>query len=174
LTVGRCEHHGSPHENMQMKIISPCLWFDSQAVEAAAFYVSIFRTSSIVRTTCYPEGAQRPAGTVLTVQFVLDSQEFLALNGGPQFTFSPAVSFVVNCDTQDEIDDYWEKLAAGGQQVECGWVTDRFGLPWQIVPTALPGMLNDPDTAAAQRVFAAVMGMKKLDISLLERAFKGA
>lgn len=156
-----------------MNNIGPCLWFDSQAQEAAAFYTTIFKNSKILQTTYYLEGAPRPAGSVLTVSFILDGQEFLALNGGPQFTFSPAVSFIAYCDTQAEIDDYWLKLTTGGMEIECGWLTDKFGVTWQIVPRPLIAMLNDPDTAAAQRVFSAMMTMKKLDISLLEPAFKG-
>ena len=156
-----------------MNNIGPCLWFDSQAAEAAAFYTAIFKNSRILQTTYYLEGAPRPAGSVLTVSFVLDGQEFLALNGGPQFTFSPAVSFIAYCDTQAEIDDYWQKLTAGGMEIECGWLTDKFGVTWQIVPRPLITMLNDPDSAAAQRAFTAMMSMKKIDISLLEQAFKG-
>ncbi len=157
-----------------MNTISPCLWFDSQAEEAATFYVSIFKNSEILQTTYYLEEVHRPKGSVLTVKFVLDGQEFLALNGGPQFTFSPAISFVVNCETQEEIDHYWERLSAGGEKVQCGWLTDQFGASWQIVPTLLPAMLNAPDTAAAQRVFAAMLQMKKLDIAVLQQAYKGA
>lgn len=154
-----------------MNNIGPCLWFDNQAAEAAAFYTSIFKNSKILQTTYYLEGAPRPAGSVLTVSFILDGQEFLALNGGPQFTFSPAVSFIAYCDTQAEIDDYWQKLTAGGMEIECGWLTDKFGVTWQIIPRPLIGMLDDPDRAAAQRAFSAMMSMIKLDISLLERAF---
>ncbi len=157
-----------------MNTISPCLWFDSHAEEAATFYVSIFKNSEILQTTYYLEEVHRPKGSVLTVKFVLDGQEFLALNGGPQFTFSPAISFVVNCETQEEIDHYWERLSAGGEKVQCGWLTDQFGASWQIVPTLLPAMLNAPDTAAAQRVFAAMLQMKKLDIAVLQQAYKGA
>lgn len=156
-----------------MNNIGPCLWFDSQAAEAAAFYTAIFKNSRILQTTYYLEGAPRPAGSVLTVSFVLDGQEFLALNGGPQYTFSPAVSFIAYCDNQTEIDDYWRKLTAGGMEIQCGWLTDKFGVTWQIIPRPLIAMLNDPDSAAAQRAFTAMMSMIKLDISLLEQAFKG-
>lgn len=155
-----------------MNRISTCLWFDGQAEEAAAFYVAIFKNSSIVETLYCLQEMHRPKGSVLTVSFVLDGQEFLALNGGPEFTFSPAISFMVNCETQEEIDDYWKKLTAdGGKEVECGWLTDKFGVSWQIVPSALLKMLNDPDTAAAERAFAAMLKMKKLDIAQLKQAF---
>ena len=157
-----------------MNRIGPCLWFDSQAEEAAAFYTAIFKNSRIIQTTRYLEGAPRPAGSVLTVRFVLDGQDFLALNGGPQYTFSPAISFVVYCDTQAEIDDYWAKLTVGGQEVQCGWLTDKFGVSWQIVPNSFMAMLDDPDTAAAQRAFTAMMQMTKLDISALEQAFNAS
>ena len=158
-----------------MNRISTCLWFDGQVEEAAAFYVAIFKNSSIVETLYCLQEMHRPKGSVLTVSFVLDGQEFLALNGGPEFTFSPAISFMVNCETQEEIDDYWKKLTAdGGKEVECGWLTDKFGVSWQIVPSALLKMLNDPDTAAAERAFAAMLKMKKLDIAQLKQAFAGS
>ncbi|HJV93181.1 MAG TPA: VOC family protein [Azonexus sp.] len=157
-----------------MNTIGPCLCFDSQAEEAAAFYMSIFKNSAILETTHYLEEVHRPKGSVLAVKFVLDGQEFLAINGGPQFRFTPAISFVVNCATQEEIDDYWEKLSAGGQKVQCGWLTDKFGVSWQIVPSFLPSLFNDPDTAAAQRVFAAMLQMQKLDIAALQRAYAKA
>lgn len=153
-----------------MQKVHPCLWFDSQAEEAAAFYVSIFKNSKILEVMRYLEGGYRPAGSVMTVRFVLDGEEFMALNGGPQFTFSPAVCFVVNCETQEEVDRHWEKLSAGGEEGQCGWLTDKFGVSWQIVPKALLSMLRDTDTAAAQRATAAMLQMKKLDISSLERA----
>ncbi|MDR3409719.1 MAG: VOC family protein [Formivibrio sp.] len=158
-----------------MNGIGTCLWFDGQAEEAAAFYVAIFKNSRILQTTYYLQEMHRPKGSVLTVSFMLDGQEFLALNGGPEFTFSPAISLVIYCETQAEIDEYWEKLTAdGGKEVECGWLTDKFGVSWQIVPRAMLKMLVDPDTAAAQRAFAAMLKMKKLDIALLEQAFAGA
>jgi predicted 3-demethylubiquinone-9 3-methyltransferase (glyoxalase superfamily) len=156
-----------------MNRIDPCLWFDSLAEEAARFYVSVFKNSRIIQTTHYPQDLYRPKGTVLTVRFILDGQEFLALNGGPHFAFTPAVSFVVNCATQAEVDTYWDKLLVGGKEVECGWLTDQFGLSWQIVPDILPTLLSSPDVGATQRVFAAMLKMKKLDIALLEQAFKG-
>lgn len=158
-----------------MNRIGPCLWFDGQAEEAAVFYVSIFKNSRILQTTHYLQEMHRPKGSVLTVSFVLDGQEFLALNGGPEFTFSPAVSFVVYCETQAEIDEYWEKLTAdGGKEVECSWLTDKFGVSWQIVPRVMLAMLSDPDTAAAERAFAAMLTMKKLDIAQLKKAFAGS
>jgi len=156
-----------------MNRMGPCLWFDGRAAEAATFYTGIFRNSKIVDTTHYLDGAPQPKGTVLTVSFILDGEEFLALNGGPEFVFSPAISLVVYCDGQAEIDDYWAKLSAGGKEVECGWLTDKFGVSWQIVPRAFLTMLNAADKAAAQRAFSAMMQMKKLDIAALERAFKG-
>jgi predicted 3-demethylubiquinone-9 3-methyltransferase (glyoxalase superfamily) len=156
-----------------MQKITPFLWFDNQAEIAAEFYVSVFKDSRIVRKNHYPEGSPDRSGTVMTVQFVLEGMEFVAINGGPQFSFSQAISFVVNCETQDEVDRLWQALSAGGQEVQCGWLTDRFGVPWQIVPTVLPDMLSGADTAAAQRVFAAMLGMKKLDIGALQRAYAG-
>jgi predicted 3-demethylubiquinone-9 3-methyltransferase (glyoxalase superfamily) len=156
-----------------MNRIGPCLWFDGRAEEAAAFYVAIFKDSRIVQTTHYLDGAPQPKGSVLTVRFILDGEDFLALNGGPQFTFSPAISLVVYCDSQQEIDDYWAKLSAGGQEIECGWLTDKFGVSWQIVPRVLLAMIDDADRAAAQRAFWAMTQMKKLDIAGLERAFAG-
>jgi len=156
-----------------MNRIDPCLWFDSQAEEAANFYVSVFKNSRILQITHYPQEVYRPKGSVLTVRFVLDGKEFLALNGGPHFTFTPAVSFIVNCATQAEIDYYWDTLLVGGKEVECGWLTDRFGLSWQIVPEIMFSLLNGADAEATQRAFAAMMTMKKLDIAVLEQAFKG-
>lgn len=154
-----------------MQKIGPCLWFDGKAEEASNFYVSIFKNSRIVKATRYPEGSPLPTGTVMTVEFILDGQEFLALNGGPQYTFSPAISFVVRCETQQEVDDLWEKLLAGGEEQQCGWLTDKFGVCWQIVPNALIRMLSGADAVASQRAFAAMLQMKKLNISLLEHAY---
>jgi len=156
-----------------MNRINPCLWFDSRAEEAANFYVSVFKNSKILQITHYPQDLYRPKGSVLTVRFVLDGQEFLALNGGPHFTFTPAVSFVVNCAAQADVDYYWDTLLADGKEVECGWLTDKFGLSWQIVPEALPALLSSPDAAAVQRCFACMLTMKKLDIARLEQAFRG-
>jgi len=159
--------------------ISPCLWFDTQAEEAARYYTSIFKDGKIIAISYYPPVGQevhgRPAGSVLTVAFEVNGQSFTALNGGPQFQFSPAVSFQVECATQEEVDYYWEKLGAGGDPTaqQCGWVADKFGLSWQIVPKILPELLTSADTAASQRVFQAFMEMKKLDIAALQRAFRG-
>ncbi len=157
-----------------MRGITPFLWFESQAEEAARFYVSVFPSSRITQTTRYGEEGPGPQGTVMTVAFELDGQEFVALNGGPQFSFSQAVSFVVNCETQAEVDAFWEKLSAGGKQVQCGWLTDRYGVPWQIVPTALGRLLGDRDPQRSRRVMSAMMQMKKLDVAELERAYAGS
>lgn len=154
--------------------ITPFLWFNSQADEAAKFYVSIFKNSRIVRTSYYLEGSPGTPGTVMTVQFILDGVEFVALNGGTEFTFSPATSFFVSCQTQEEIDRLWRELSAGGQEIQCGWLTDKFGVTWQIVPAALLDMLGSADRAAAQRTFTAMMGMKKFDMGALQRAYDGA
>lgn len=154
--------------------IGTCLWFDGRAEEAAVFYTAIFQNSRIVETTHYPENPHRPPGSVMTVSFVLDGQEFLALNGGPEFSFSPAISLVVHCATQQEVDDFWDQLSAGGSEVECGWLTDKFGVSWQIVPDSLLAMLGDPDRAAVQRAFSAMLTMKKLDMARLEQAFRNA
>jgi predicted 3-demethylubiquinone-9 3-methyltransferase (glyoxalase superfamily) len=159
------------HGDAKMQKITPCLWFNDQAEEAARFYTSIFKNSTIGEITHYGEGSPRPKGSVLTVRFQLDGQEFLALNGGPQFKFTEAVSFIVHCETQEELDRMWEKLSEGGEEVQCGWLKDQYGLSWQIVPTVLPKMLSDPDSARAERVLQAVMRMKKLDINTLEEAF---
>jgi predicted 3-demethylubiquinone-9 3-methyltransferase (glyoxalase superfamily) len=154
-----------------MQTITPCLWFDDQAEEAARFYTSIFKNSKIGEVTHYGEGAPRPKGSVLTVRFHLDGQEFLALNGGPDFKFTEAVSFIVNCETQEDVDRMWEQLSAGGEKVQCGWLKDKYGMSWQIVPTVLAKMMSDPDPARAARVMQAVMRMKKLDIKELEEAY---
>ena len=157
--------------------IIPFLWFEDQAEEAARYYVSTFKNSRITGSTRYDEeGARasgRPKGSAMTVQFELNGQEFTALNGGPMFKFTEAVSFVVNCDTQAEVDHFWEKLSAGGQQVQCGWLKDKFGLSWQVVPTILPELLQHKDAEKARRVMAAMLQMKKLDIATLERAAAG-
>lgn len=159
-----------------MQRISPFLWFDDKAEEAASFYTSIFKNSRIVNIARYGEaGAEvsgRPKGTVMTVAFQLEGQEFVALNGGPEFKFTEAISFVVNCQTQDEVDEYWEKLSEGGQEVQCGWLKDKYGLSWQIVPTILGAMLNDADPKKAERVMKAMLQMKKIDIKGLKRAYE--
>jgi predicted 3-demethylubiquinone-9 3-methyltransferase (glyoxalase superfamily) len=157
-----------------MQKITPFLWFDSQAEEAMNFYVSIFPNSKIGSVTRYGEEGPGPNGTVMTAAFELDGQEFVALNGGPQFKFTEAVSFVVNCETQEEIDYYWEKLTAdGGEEVQCGWLADKYGLSWQVVPTKIREWMQDKDPARSQRVMHAVMQMKKLDMAAMQRAYNG-
>lgn len=156
-----------------MHKVSPCLWFDGRADEAARFYVSVFKNSSIVNTTYYLEGSPRPAGSVMTVQFILDGDEFMALDGGPQFTFSPAISLVADCDTQEEVDELWEKLSDGGEEGQCGCLTDKFGVSWQVVPKkALQELFGGADAAASQRAVTAMLGMKKLEIAELRRAYE--
>ena len=160
--------------------IAPCLWFDDQGEDAARFYTDVFPNSKIVAISRYPEAGRevhgRPPGSVLTVAFELDGQPFTALNGGPVFKFNEAVSLQVYCDTQQEVDYYWDKLRAGGDEKaqQCGWVKDKFGLSWQVVPVAVLDMLVDPDHAKSERVFAAIMTMKKLDIAALKRAYEGS
>ena len=148
-----------------------CLWFDTQAEEAVTHYVSVFPNSRVTAVTRYGAGMPLPEGTVLTVAFELDGQPYLALNGGPNFQFSPAVSIVIDCDAQDEIDHFWEQLSADPAAEQCGWLKDRWGLSWQVVPTELPEMLQHPDPARRQRVLDALMAMKKLDIAQLQQAF---
>ena len=157
-----------------MQKITPFLWFDSQAEEAAKFYVSVFGNSRILKTVRYGEAGPGPAGSVMTVVFELNGVQFTALNGGPLYQFSGAISFVVNCQSQAEVDTLWEKLSAGGKPDRCGWVKDRYGLSWQVVPTVLPVLLSDPDPAKAQRAMAAMLKMSKLDIAALEKAHAGA
>jgi predicted 3-demethylubiquinone-9 3-methyltransferase (glyoxalase superfamily) len=154
---------------MPIQKITPFLWFDHQAEEAAGFYTSIFPNSKIVRVVRLDNAG--PSGSALTVEFQLEGLTFVALNGGPYHQFTEAVSFVVNCQTQDEVDSYWEKLSAGGSEVECGWLKDKFGLCWQIVPTVLFELLSDPDREKAQRVMNAMLKMKKLDIPALKQAY---
>lgn len=153
-----------------MSRITPFLWFDAQAEEAMHFYTSVFRHSSIGTVSRSGDAGPGPKGAVMTASFTLDGQDFIALNGGPQFRFNQAVSFVVNCDTQGEIDYYWNKLSAGGHGDRCGWLTDKFGLSWQVVPKQLSRLLSQSDAAAAGRVVAALMQMGKLDIAALEAA----
>ncbi len=155
---------------MSLQKITPFLWFDHQAEEAARFYVSIFPNSKVAKVVRYGAAGPGPPGSAMTVAFELEGQSFVALNGGPHFKFTEAVSFVVNCLTQEEVDSYWEKLSAGGSEVQCGWLKDQFGLSWQIVPTALPELLSDPDPEIAQRVMKAMLKMKKLDIRALQEA----
>jgi len=154
-----------------MQKITPFLWFDDQAEEAANFYVSIFKNSKIVNIARYGEAGPGPAGTVMTVAFELNGQEFTALNGGPEFKFTEAISFFVNCESQQEVDELWEKLSEGGEEGPCGWLKDKYGLSWQIVPTVLGEMLNDPDPAKAQRVMKAMLQMQKIDIAGLKQAY---
>jgi predicted 3-demethylubiquinone-9 3-methyltransferase (glyoxalase superfamily) len=156
-----------------MQKITPFLWFDSQAEEAMHFYVSIFKNSKVGSVTRYGEAGPGPKGTVMSATFQLDGQEFYALNGGPHFTFTPAISFFVNCETQQEVDDLWEKLSAGGAKNRCGWLTDKYGLSWQIVPTVLTQLLHDKDAAKANRVMQAMLQMDKIDIKELQRAYDG-
>ncbi len=150
--------------------ITTFLWFDNNAEEAVNFYVSVFKNSKILNTTRYGDAGPGPKGTIMTIGFQLDGQEFTALNGGPQFKFTEAVSLVVHCQTQEEVDYYWEKLSEGGQKVDCGWVKDKFGLAWQVTPDVLMDLLQDSDTEKSQRVMKAMMTMKKLDIAELKRA----
>ncbi len=155
---------------MPIQKITPFLWFDHQAEEAASFYTSIFPNSKIVRVVRYGKAGPGPAGSVMTAEFQLDGQTFVALNGGPHYKFTEAISFVVNCETQEEVDAYYEQLSAGGAEVQCGWLKDKFGLSWQIVPTILPELLSNPDPEKSRRVVQAMMNMKKLDILALKQA----
>jgi predicted 3-demethylubiquinone-9 3-methyltransferase (glyoxalase superfamily) len=161
-----------------MQKITPFLWFDDQAEEAAKFYTTVFKNSKVGKITRYGEAAEkaagRPAGSVMTVEFELEGQKFTALNGGPVFKFNESISFVVNCDTQEEVDYFWEKLTAGGgQESECGWLKDKFGLSWQVVPRALIDMLQDKDPKKSERVMKAMLQMQKLDIKTLKDAYAG-
>ena len=153
-----------------MPRITPNLWFDTASEEAAEFYVSVFPNSKITNVSHYTEAGPRPAGTVLTVDFVLDGQEFTAINGGPEFTFDEAISLLINCADQDEIDYYWAKLTEGGEEGPCGWLKDRYGLSWQVVPADFNELMNDPDRARAQRAMTAVFGMKKIDVAAVYAA----
>ena len=159
-----------------MQKISPCLWFDNQAEEAVNFYVSIFKNTRIGNITRYgEEGAKvsgRPKGSVMTLTFQLDGQEFMALNGGPHFTFTEAVSFIIHCASQEEVDELWEKLSEGGEKGQCGWLKDKYGLSWQIVPTVLSEMMQSHDHEKTNRVMSALIHMKKLDIKRLHEAYE--
>ena len=156
-----------------MQKLITCLWFDTEGEEAAEFYTSVFPSSRILNVSHYGEAGPRPAGTVMTVSFELNGQKFLALNGGPQFEFTEAISFQVMCEGQEEVDEYWRKLSEGGEEGPCGWLKDRFGLSWQIVPTRLPELLGDPDRERAKRVMAAMLQMGKIEIPELEAAAQG-
>lgn len=156
-----------------MQKIAPCLWFNGQAEQAANHYVSIFKNSSIGDISRYGPEEPGPEGSVLVVTFQLDGVDFMALNAGPEFTFSPAISFYVNCETQAEVDELWNKLTAGGEEQPCGWLVDKFGVSWQIVPTVLGKLMSDPDPEKAGRVTKALLQMRKIDIKMLEEAYAG-
>jgi predicted 3-demethylubiquinone-9 3-methyltransferase (glyoxalase superfamily) len=157
-----------------MPRITPNLWFDTESKEAAEFYVSVFPNSEIKTVTHYGEAGPREAGMVLTVEFVLDGQDFIAINGGPQFSFSEAISLLVNCADQEEVDYCWSKLGEGGEEGPCGWLKDRYGLSWQVCPAGMGELLNDPDQARGQRAMKAMLGMKKIDIAALHAAADAA
>ncbi len=154
-----------------MQKITPFLWFNDQAEEAVKFYTKVFKNSKIKSITRYGDAGPGPKGSVMTASFLLEGQEFVALNGGPVFTFTPAISFVVNCRTQAEIDRFWDKLSAGGEKVECGWLKDKYGVSWQIVPDILSKLLTSPDTRRTNRVMQAILKMKKFDIAELKKAY---
>ena len=154
-----------------MPRIVPNLWFDTEALEAAEFYCSVFKNSSVGDIARYPEGAPGPAGEIMTVSFELDGQRFVGINGGPQFPFTEAVSFQIDCADQAEVDYFWERLTAdGGEEIQCGWLKDRFGLSWQVVPAGMEELFNDPDPGRSQRAMQAMLGMKKLDVAALRAA----
>jgi predicted 3-demethylubiquinone-9 3-methyltransferase (glyoxalase superfamily) len=150
-----------------------CLWFDGQAEEAANYYTSIFKNSKLGRIGRYTEAGPGPAGSVMAVEFELGGQKFVALNGGPEFKFNPAISFQIFCGNQDELDYYWNRLSEGGQEVACGWLTDRYGVSWQVIPTGLVDMISDPDPEKAERTTKAMLAMTKLDIATLQKAYAG-
>lgn len=156
-----------------MPTITPCLWFDTEAEEAARFYTSVFPNSSVTEISHYGEAGPRPAGTVMMVAFELDGKPFSALNGGPQFSFDEAISFAVECEDQTEVDHYWDALSEGGEEVQCGWLKDRFGISWQVVPTAVFETVGGPDPEGAARATRAMLGMKKLDVAALRAAYAG-
>jgi predicted 3-demethylubiquinone-9 3-methyltransferase (glyoxalase superfamily) len=156
-----------------MQKITPFLWFDGQAEEAANFYVSIFKNSKILNIARYGDAGPAPKGSVMLVTFQLEGQDFMALNGGPAYSLTPAISLFVSCETQAEVDHLWDKLTAGGSEVQCGWLKDKFGLSWQIIPKALTELMQDKDPVKSQRVFKAMMGMIKIDIESLKRAYRG-
>jgi predicted 3-demethylubiquinone-9 3-methyltransferase (glyoxalase superfamily) len=154
--------------------ITPNLWFDTEAEEAADFYVSVFENSRIVTVAHYTEAGPRPAGTVMTVEFELDGQRFVGINGGPQFKFDEAVSFQINCEDQEEVDYFWQRLTEGGEEGPCGWLKDRYGLSWQVVPAGMEELFSDPDPTRAERAMRAMLQMRKLDIAALRAAADGA
>ena len=156
-----------------MPKITPNLWFDTEAEAAADFYISVFKNSRIVNVTHYTEAGPREAGMVMTVEFELDGQRLVGINGGPQFTFDEAVSFQIDCDTQDDVDYYWERLSEGGKEGPCGWVRDKYGLSWQVVPTGMDELFADPDPELARRAMEAMLKMSKLDIAALQSAADG-
>lgn len=156
-----------------MKTITPCLWFDTQALDVAKFYLTVFPDSSIKNIAYYGENTPGKPGSVMTVSFSLSGNEFLGLNGGPVFKMSPAISFTIPCETQEEVDHYWNALSAVSAAEQCGWVQDKFGVSWQIVPNALERLMSDPDPVKADRVMQAMLKMKKLDIAKLEEAYRG-
>jgi predicted 3-demethylubiquinone-9 3-methyltransferase (glyoxalase superfamily) len=163
---------GSPRtrEDTAMTRITPCLWFDTEGEEAAAFYVSLFKNSRITEVSRYGDAGPRPAGTVMVVAFELDGQPFTALNGGPEFTFNEAISLQIDCSSQEEVDHYWEGLTAGGEEGPCGWLKDRYGVSWQVVPNEVIALFQDPDAGRSQRAMAAMMTMKKIDIAAVKAA----
>ncbi|MGA8646850.1 MAG: VOC family protein, partial [Candidatus Sulfotelmatobacter sp.] len=158
---------------MKMQKITPFLWFDNDAEEAVNFYTSIFKNSKIGEIRRYGDAGPGPKGAVMTASFQIEGQKFTALNGGPHFKFTPAISFFVNCETQQEVDELWEKLSAGGALMQCGWLTDKFGISWQIIPKALGELLGDKDPQKSQRVLKAMMKMVKIDVEGLKRAYEG-
>ncbi|HMK53926.1 MAG TPA: VOC family protein [Methanobacteriaceae archaeon] len=155
-----------------MQKITPFLWFDHQAEEAANFYISVFKNSQVLGITRYGADSPGPEGKVMTVKFEIEGQEFVALNGGPQYTFTPAVSFVVNCQTQEEIDEYWEKLSEGGEEQGPGWIKDKYGVSWQVVPIVLSEMISEGDPLKSQKVMGAMLQMNKIDIKTLKKAYE--
>jgi predicted 3-demethylubiquinone-9 3-methyltransferase (glyoxalase superfamily) len=160
-------------EEANVQGITPFLWFDKQAEEAANFYVSLFPNSKVLDVTRHGEAGPGEPGTVMTIDFELDGRPFVALNGGPEFKFTEAISFLINCESQEEIDELWEKLSEGGEKGPCGWLKDKYGVSWQVVPTLLDQMIRDPDAEKSQRVIRAMMEMGKIEIELLERAYEG-
>lgn len=156
-----------------MQKLTPFLWFDTQAEEAANFYVSVFKNSEILKTTYYTEGTPGKAGTVMTVSFSIDGQKFIALNGGTYYKINEAISFIINCDTQEEIDFLWEKLSEDGEKIQCGWLKDKYGVTWQVIPSVWEELISSTDLKKTERVMQAMMKMKKLDIEILKKAYDG-